>query len=70
MSEAQVEDGLRCAELLDAWTVLSSNERREGFQLLPRSEQEELFLKLKTRDLFLAQGYFTVASFILHGTLL
>ncbi len=50
MSEPQAEDGLRGAELLDAWTVLSSNERREGFQLLPRSEQEELFLNLKTGD--------------------
>ncbi len=50
MSEAQAADGLSRAELLDAWTCLSDSERQEGFQLLPRSEQEELFLSLKTRD--------------------
>ena len=31
-------------ELLDAWPVLSSEERLEGFKLLPHEQAQELFL--------------------------
>jgi magnesium transporter len=50
MAPSTDDDGLSRSELLDAWTLLSSPERREGFLLLPRDEQEELFMALSSRD--------------------
>jgi magnesium transporter len=37
-------------DLLDAWSVLSRDERVEGFRLLPRAEAEEFLMDLKARD--------------------
>jgi magnesium transporter len=36
-------------ELRDAWPVLDSEERLEGFHLLPRDEAEDFFLELSSR---------------------
>jgi len=36
-------------ELRDAWPVLDSEERLEGFHLLPREEAEDFFLELSSR---------------------
>jgi len=38
------------AELYDAWPALSIEERVEGFEILPRGDAEEFFLKLTPRD--------------------
>jgi magnesium transporter len=43
-------DALDRADLLDAWHVLSAEERSEGVLLLSRAEQEELLLVLSARD--------------------
>lgn len=40
----------RLSELYEAWPVLSSTERIEGFELLEREEAEEFFLHLSARD--------------------
>jgi magnesium transporter len=44
-------DGLTLADLRDVWGALSSVERAEGFQLLPRPEAEDLFLGLPGDDM-------------------
>lgn len=44
------QDRLSRGDLLEAWSVLSHAERREGLLLLSRDDQEELFLRLPTRD--------------------
>lgn len=36
--------------LIDTWSALKTDERREKFKELPRTEAEELFLSLKTHD--------------------
>ena len=36
-------------ELRDAWPVLDSEERLEGFHLLPRDEAEDFYLELSSR---------------------
>jgi len=41
---------LSADDLLDAWSVLSRDERVEGFRLLPRAEAEEFLFTLKARD--------------------
>lgn len=41
---------LNAKELLVAWPVLSAEDRRRAFALLPRPEAEDLFLALPTRD--------------------
>ncbi|MDB4965204.1 MAG: magnesium transporter [Myxococcales bacterium] len=38
------------SELQDAWHILSTAERVEGFRLLPRGDAEELFFTLTARD--------------------
>jgi magnesium transporter len=45
-----IEDNLSDADLREAWSVLSWDERIEGFQLLPRHAREELFFELTARD--------------------
>src|SRR5262245_37461396 len=45
-----VDEALSRTELLDAWDVLSVEERNEGFRLLPRPAQEDLFLALSSHD--------------------
>jgi magnesium transporter len=47
-----VEDpeSLTLTDLRDAWPFLSRDERLDGFRLLPRAGQEELFLGLPARD--------------------
>ena len=37
-------------DIREAWSVLSTEERVSGFQLLPRTEAEDLFLELDSRD--------------------
>ncbi|MBL8881027.1 MAG: hypothetical protein JNG88_18075, partial [Phycisphaerales bacterium] len=49
MSDAPAEK-LAYSELLDAWPLLSAEDRIEGFRLLPRDEAEELFLALDSMD--------------------
>ena len=49
-AQHEAEDRLSRAELLEAWDVLSAEERNEGFRLLPRAQQEELFLSLTSHD--------------------
>jgi magnesium transporter len=44
-------DGLTLDDLRDIWGALSSAERVEGFQLLPRPEAEDLFLGLPGDDM-------------------
>ena len=44
------ERSLRVTELLDAWPVLSAEERLEGLRLLPHAEAEDLLLSLPARD--------------------
>jgi magnesium transporter len=44
------EKSFTLAELYDAWPVLSTAERVEGFQFLQRDDAEELFLQLSSRD--------------------
>jgi magnesium transporter len=45
-----LKENVTCADLLDAWPVLSQAERVEGFGLLPRAEAESLFFPLDARD--------------------
>lgn len=42
--------GLLASDLLDAWPVLSPEERAEGFRLLAPGEAEELFVALDARE--------------------
>jgi magnesium transporter len=44
------DDTFVASELQDAWTILSPEERVEGFRLLPRADAEELFFTLAARD--------------------
>jgi magnesium transporter len=44
------ERTLRVRELLDAWPVLSAEERLEGLRLLPHADAEDLLLSLPARD--------------------
>jgi magnesium transporter len=44
------EKSLTLAEFYDAWPVLSTTERVEGFELLQRDDAEEFFLHLSSRD--------------------
>src|SRR6266568_4928902 len=44
------ERTLRVTELLDAWPVLSAEERLEGLRLLPHADAEDLLLSLPARD--------------------
>src|SRR2546429_7421067 len=44
------ERPLRVTELLDAWPVLSAEERLEGLRLLPHADAEDLLLSLPARD--------------------
>lgn len=44
------EKSFTLTELYDAWPVLSTAERVEGFQFLQRDDAEELFLQLSSRD--------------------
>jgi hypothetical protein len=37
-------------ELYDAWTVLSVEDKLEGFKLLPPEERERFFKQLSARD--------------------
>lgn len=41
---------LTAAELMEAWPVLSEDERFTGFSLLPRSEAEDVFLSRSTSE--------------------
>src|SRR6478672_666629 len=54
MSEPPAADGAvefpSAEDLRDAWRVLSSPERAEGFRLLPRTESEEYFGELDAHD--------------------
>src|SRR5881409_1383206 len=44
------ERSLLASELLDAWPVLSAEERLEGLRLLPHADAEDLLLSLPARD--------------------
>ena len=44
------ENNLTAAELYDPWSVLSLEERQEGFGALPRAGAEDFFSQLSTRD--------------------
>src|SRR2546428_14038742 len=44
------ERTVRVTELLDAWPVLSAEERLEGLRLLPHADAEDLLLSLPARD--------------------
>jgi magnesium transporter len=44
------ERSLRTTELLDAWPILSPDERLEGLKLMPHAEAEDLLLALQARD--------------------
>ncbi len=48
--ERALDGGLTAAELREAWPVLSLEERREGFSLLPHGEAEAIFLGMHARD--------------------
>jgi magnesium transporter len=37
-------------ELYERWPVLSTEERLQGFELLPRDEAEDFFSQLSARD--------------------
>jgi magnesium transporter len=53
MSSAEAgssEETFVVSELQDAWHILSTEERVEGFRLLPRADAEELFFTLTARD--------------------
>ncbi len=49
MVEEPERERLSPTELRDAWPVLDSEERLEGFRLLTREEAEDFFLELSTR---------------------
>jgi magnesium transporter len=44
------DEAFVASELQDAWHILSTEERVEGFRLLPRADAEELFFTLASRD--------------------
>ncbi len=44
------DEAFVASELQDAWHILSTEERVEGFRLLPRSDAEDLFFTLAARD--------------------
>ena len=44
------EQSLALAELYEAWSVLSIQERVEGFQLLQQDDADDFFLHLSARD--------------------
>ena len=44
------DERVSAAELREAWPILSSRDRIEGFLLLPRGEAEELFFSLSAAD--------------------
>jgi magnesium transporter len=44
------DDAFLASELQDAWSILSTEERVEGFLLLPRADAEELFFTLTAAD--------------------
>jgi magnesium transporter len=50
VTEQTTEESFTPSELKEAWSILSDEERAEGFRLLPRPEAEELFLSLTARD--------------------
>ena len=50
MKGTAAEESPSFADLEDAWFVLSPEDRREGFRLLPRLEAEEFFLTLGAQD--------------------
>ena len=43
-------EGFSADDLRDAWHVLSTHERIEGFQILPRDAAEEFFFTLSPAD--------------------
>jgi len=47
---AATDEAFVVSELQDAWHILSTEERVEGFRLLPRADAEELFFTLTARD--------------------
>ena len=52
VEDVQQNERLTPEELRDAWPVLDSEERLEGFHLLPREEAEDFFLELTARDMY------------------
>lgn len=48
--QADDDERYSAEDLLDAWTVLSRQDRMEGLRQLPRDEAEELFFGLHARD--------------------
>ena len=46
----EADEEFVASELQDAWHILSTEERVEGFRLLPRADAEELFFTLAARD--------------------
>lgn len=44
------EQEFSSTELYDAWTVLSVEDKLEGFKLLPPEERERFFKQLSARD--------------------
>ncbi len=50
MTASEAESHLSPEELLEAWPVLSRDERTEGFTLLPRHAAEDVFFALSGRD--------------------
>jgi magnesium transporter len=49
-TEIGTDEAFVASELQDAWHILSTEERVEGFRLLPRPDAEELFFTLTARD--------------------
>ncbi len=50
ITEAKESDENSLFGLFDSWSALTTEERREKFKELPRTEAEELFLSLKVHD--------------------
>lgn len=50
MQEAIDESHTGLSDIVSSWSALSTDERREKFASLPRTDAEELFLSLKTLD--------------------
>ena len=48
--QTETDEQFVASELQDAWHILSTEERVEGFRLLPRPDAEELFFTLTARD--------------------
>ncbi|MCU1282418.1 MAG: magnesium transporter [bacterium] len=46
----ETDEQFVASELQDAWHILSTEERVEGFRLLPRADSEELFFTFAARD--------------------